>query len=142
MTPDMEECTGRRDGWDEDETGPLTTGRAGSHADVVHTSQGMMRDARECAVRKQMPGKAAPPKLALHPASSPFCAWAGRGQQGPGRGPLPQAQGGPWGGPWEPLGHPLGPPGDATRHISGPLGVFEGFFGTTSRSQGSAVKLE
>ena len=63
-----------------------------------------MRDARECAVRKQMPGKAAPPKLALHPASSPFCAWAGRGQQGPGRGPLPQAQGGPWGGPWEPPG--------------------------------------
>ena len=33
MTPDMEECTGKRDGWDEDETGPLTTGRAGSHAD-------------------------------------------------------------------------------------------------------------
>ena len=66
-----------------------------------------MRDARECAVRKQMPGKAAPPKLALHPASSPFCAWAGRGQQGPGRGPLPQAQGGPR----EPLGHPGGPLG-------------------------------
>ena len=80
---------------------------------VVHTSQGMMRDARECAVRKQMPGKAAPPKLALHPASSPFCAWAGRGQQGPGRGPLPQAQGGPW--------EPRGPPG-------GPLGTLRGTY--------------
>ena len=47
-------------------------------------------------------GKAAPPKLlTLHPpATSPFCAWAGRGQQGPGRGPLPQALRGPWGAPW------------------------------------------
>ena len=75
------------------------------------------------------PGKAAPPKLTLHPATSPFCAWAGQGQQGPGRGPLPQALGGPWGAPWEPRRHP----GDPRRHISGPLGTLEGFSGTTSR---------
>ena len=82
------------------------------------------------AAASAAPGKAAPPKLALHPpATSPFCAWAGRGQQGPGRGPLPQALGGPWGAPWEPRRHP----GDPRRYISGPLGTLEGFSGTTSR---------
>ena len=71
----------------------------------------------------QPAGKAAPPELTLHPATSPFCAWAGRGQQGPGRGPLPQAPGG--------LGVPLGHPRAPARHISGPLGTSEGFSGTT-----------
>ena len=101
----MEECNEKRDGWGEDDTSNkrLDIGRLVGAGSSTGDDEGCwgVRGAKAGACL-QPAGKAAPPELTLHPATSPFCAWAGRGQQGPGRGPLPQAPGGLWGAPWAP----------------------------------------
>ena len=87
-----------------------------------------MRDAGECAVRKQVLACSllARRRLLSLPSTLPprhFVLGQGGGSRARAGALCPRPQGA--------LGVPLGHPRDPARHISGPLGTFEGFSGTT-----------